>query len=114
MTAVRDPQQPFEALKLANDVRIHISAFKHEIATLPQHEAVVRIIDAIEERHAEKLLGAARVRYLLTAIDRIGDEKARKILMVAEVYNHDKRLRDLTARQRKLLVSVLERCGWRG
>jgi uncharacterized protein YgbK (DUF1537 family) len=114
MTALRDPQQPMRALALANDVRTHIADFKHEIAALPQHEAVVRVIDAIENRHGEKLLGAARVRYLLIGIARIGDEKARKILMIAEIYNQDKRLRDLTARQRTLLVSVLERCGWRG
>lgn len=113
MTAVRDPEQALSALQHANEVRAHVSVFKRETAALPHHEAVIAVIDAIEHRHGEKLLGAARVRHLLTSIDRIGDVNARKLIQASQVYNGEKRLRDLTARQRGLLVSLLTDEGWK-
>jgi hypothetical protein len=113
MTAVRDPGQRMHALQHANDVRSCVAGFKRETASLPREEAVVAVIDAIEHRHADPLLGAARVRHLLMSIDHIGETKARKLIHVAQVYSGDKRLRDLTARQRGLLVQVLLHEKWR-
>jgi ATP-dependent protease Clp ATPase subunit len=113
VTAIREPNQAMEALQRANDVRLRVAAFKREIAGLERWEAIVKVIDAIDARYNDPLLGAARVRHLLVGIAGIGDHKARKILTAAQVYNHDKRLRDLTLRQRKLLVGVLESAGWR-
>ena len=113
MTAIRDPEQPKRALKHANDVRLCVAEFKREIAGLARHEAILAVIDAVDTRHSEKLLGAAKVRHLLVGVAGIGDTKARKLLQVAEIYNGDKRLRELTARQRMLLVTCLELQGWR-
>jgi hypothetical protein len=39
--------------------------------------------------------------------------KARKLIQAAQIYNGDKRLRDLTARQRGLLVDLLVSEGWK-
>lgn len=113
MAALRDPEQMRHALKLANDTRLCVAKFKREIDGLPRHEAIVRVIEAIDTRYDEKLLGAAKIRHLLIGIAGIGETKARKLLTVAEIHNSDKRLRDLTARQRKLLVTWLELQGWR-
>lgn len=112
MAAVRDPEQLKAALASANETRSCIAEFKRDTAVLPRHEAVLAVIEAVETRYEERL-GAARVRHLLTAVGGIGDQKARKLLTVSDIYNHDKRLRDLTARQRALLVSWLETQGWR-
>lgn len=105
--------QSLEALKVANEMRSGMAEFRRSIAELPQHEGVVAVAEAIETRHDEPLLGAIRIKTLLTSIDLIGDAKARKMLMLAGVLNHDKRLRDLTERQRHVLVGALEWCGWR-
>ena len=113
MTALRDPQQAMEALKLANETRSCIAEFRREIASVPRHEGVLKVIEAIELHHADKLLGAAKVMSILVSIDRIGTEKAHKLMLVAQIFNYDKRLRELTGRQRKLLIDLLEHQGWR-
>jgi hypothetical protein len=113
MTAVKDPQQARDALLLANDTRLGVATLKREIRALPQHEAVLVVIDALEHRHDDPLLGAARVRHLLCSVTYFGDVRARKLIQAAQVYNGDKRLRELTARQRGLLVDLLIREGWK-
>jgi mannitol/fructose-specific phosphotransferase system IIA component len=113
MTALVGIDQRRAALKLANATRLEVAGFKRDIDGLPRHEAIVKVVDAIARRYDEKLLGAAKIRHLLIGIAGVGDMKARKILQVAQIYNGDKRLRDLTARQRNLLVELLEQQGWR-
>jgi hypothetical protein len=113
MTAVKDPQQARDALQVANDIRLGVAAFKRETRALPQHEAVLAVIDALQRRYDDPLLGSARIRHLLRSVAFVGEVKARKLIQAAEVYNGDKRLRDLTARQRGLLVDLLASEGWK-
>lgn len=113
MTALRDPRQAMEALKIANDVRLRIAEFRRTVASLPQHEGVIAVADAIENRNEETVLGSVRIRHLLLSIDLIGDAKARKMLLLAGIANPDRRLRDLTERQRHVLIGALEWCGWK-
>jgi hypothetical protein len=113
MSALPQESQPRMALRLANDVRGAVAEFKRDVKVLSQREGLRWVIDAVEHLHDEPLLGAAKVRHLLMAVDRIGEHKARKLLTASQVYDHDKRLRDLTARQRYLLAYLLSTEGWR-
>jgi hypothetical protein len=105
--------QPMQALVHANEVRTGVADFRRETATLERYDAIVTVIDAIKSRYDDKVLGAAKVRHLLMAIPWIGEDKAHRLLITAQVSNYDKRLRDLTARQRNLLVDILTREGWK-
>jgi hypothetical protein len=61
MTAVKDPQQARDALQVANDIRLGVAAFKRETRALPQHEAVLAVIDALQRRYDDPLLGSAGI-----------------------------------------------------
>src|SRR5439155_15971209 len=95
------------------EVRTGVADFRRETASLERYDAIVTVIDVIESRYDDKVLGAAKVRHLLMAIPWIGEGKAHRLLITAQVNNYDKRLRDLTARQRNLLVDIRTREGWK-
>lgn len=102
-----------EALNYANDVRLHIAAFKRDIKGRSYIAALTALVEAIEERHNDPLLGAARIRQLLMAVPWIGREKSVTYMLGAGITDRDVRLRDLTASQRVTLVRVLEQMAWR-
>jgi hypothetical protein len=109
MTALRDPEQAMAALKLANNTRMHIAGFKRDIARRTHRAAIAALIDVLLTPPTEEdgLLAAGRVKHLLCAIPAVGESKAAKMMYVAEIHRHDKRLRELTERQRSLLAGVL-------
>jgi hypothetical protein len=113
MAATTTLPQHMQALEHANDVRLRVAAFKRDTAKLPHHQAVLAVLAVLEHRHEDPLLGGARVRHLLMSIPRVGDTKARKLIHVAQIYNGEKRLRDMTSRQRTLLAQLLEGEGWK-
>lgn len=112
MTATTQPQHLI-ALARAQEKRLGVAAFKRSLHGLSQLDAVERVINAIEEHHDDHILGSVRVRHLLLAIPHVGDTKVAKLTKVAQVYNADKRLRDLTIRQRSLLAALLKTQAWR-
>jgi hypothetical protein len=105
--------QHMEALAHANEVRTGVAEFRREIAGLDRHDAILAVIDLIESRHDDRLLGAAKVRQILMAVTGFGEDKARRLMIAAQVYSGEKRLRDLTARQRGLLATILTSEGWK-
>jgi hypothetical protein len=112
MTALRDPQQPLEALKLANETRASVHTFKAELADRNYRDALATVVDTVMHKHDDRLLGAAKVRHLLMCVRSVGQHRAAKMMHAAEIHNPEKKLRDLTQRQRWLLVGVLE-ATWR-
>jgi poly-gamma-glutamate capsule biosynthesis protein CapA/YwtB (metallophosphatase superfamily) len=96
------------ALGKANDVRVCVANFKRELAGLGTAAALKRVAYAIKNRHGDTLLGAAKVRDLITASSRYGRIKAKNIMAEADIRDPDKRLRDLTDRQRREVVAILE------
>jgi hypothetical protein len=94
------------ALDRANAVRIENSEFKKSLACLSYTEARVRVADAISDGIVE----SSPVNSLLLAIPRMGARKTRKLLLKAGVFNERRKVRDLTRRQRDLIVREL--LGW--
>lgn len=108
MTALRDPEQAKAALKLATETRMRVANLKRELADLDYITAVCRLIDVIESQHTERFTGAVKIRHLLRCVPHIGETTAAKLMLSAQIYGPDKKLRECTDRQRSLLVGVLE------
>lgn len=99
--------QSMQALELANEVRRGVRAFIRETRQLPPREAANVIADAIDLDHEDRILGAARVRDLLGAVPKLYTVSVEKVLVLASCAASDKRLRELTYRQRTLISSAL-------
>ena len=99
-------QQRADALELANHVRISNARFKETIAALPEPQGRHRVADLLDGP-TDGAHGQLKINQLLKAIDRVGDRGLFEMLRHAGVLNPEKRLRELTPRQRKALVDVL-------
>lgn len=99
-------KQRTEALALANHVRKVNSLLKKDIAALPERDGRRMVADLLSSP-VEGAHGQLRISQLIKSIDRTGDRALFDTLRYAGIYNSDKRLRDLTARQRNALVEVL-------
>lgn len=108
--------QHMQALADANVKRKAVAGFKNRVRALPARDAAELVADAIECDYQDPFIGCIRTRALLLAIHRMGDMKASKCLTLAGVAHHDKRLRDLTPRQRKAVALQLRiwAAGYRG
>ena len=89
--------QPAAALEKANVVRLAMSEVRLELAA-----GVIALAEAIEDPRS----GSLTAFRLLTSIRRVGPHAARRVLMLAGV-PEQKRIRDLTPRQRAALVDEL-------
>lgn len=61
-----------------------------------------------EDRNTLGPIGGARARTLLLAVPRVGDTKVRLLLAAVNVRDTNRRLRELTVRQRYALADALE------
>lgn len=110
-----DPVQRESALKKANRVRLGQAVIRREIASGKRSAAVTVLED-------DPLIEAMRVLYVLTAQPRWGTTRARKVLMVAFAGRRnrpphvveDKRLRELTDRERRLLSAAIAEAAQQG
>lgn len=101
------PQQLARAREMANEIRSGVARFVHETHALPSHEGANVVANVVELDYNDRILGAARVRYLLKAVRRLRAENTEKLLVLANARGADKRLRDLTPRQRKVIAASL-------
>lgn len=108
MTALRDPAQPMAALQLANKTRRRVHEYKQGLAALHYRTALATVAITIEHDHDDRLLGAAKVRHLLQCVQGIGEHRAAKMMHASEIHSPEKKLRELTERQRWLLIGVVE------
>lgn len=98
------------ALILANHTRSVIGEWKADNYKLPPAEGAERLASLLRS-DLDGTLGAMRADHALKSVWRLGDYYTSQILLRASVYRSDRRLRDLTTRQRhKLAELVLERC----
>jgi hypothetical protein len=106
------PPQHEQALALANEIRRGVRAFVRETRALPRREAANVLADAFELDYEDRILGAARVRFLLTAPPNLYERSVEKLLALAScAKNADVRLRDLTPRQRTIIATQLRLWG---
>lgn len=100
--------QALLALEKANEHRMAVADARRRIAALPNRagrEALAVLIESTEDA----ALLSGRLSHYLLAIRQVGDVQAARLLRTLGVSNADKRLRDLTDRQRDLLISELRR-----
>jgi hypothetical protein len=99
--------QKMQALSLANERRIGAAEFKRETSVLGTRGAARRVALVLEAQEDDPVMGSAKIRHLLTCVPNLGQKKAGKLLAAVHAQNGDKRLRDLTYRQRVGLALML-------
>jgi hypothetical protein len=97
-----------QALGSANNKRIGVAEFRREIRSLGPVEGAKLLAQAIEHDHDDYIIGSGRIGHLMRAVPRLGERKVTKCLLTAGVYNQERKLRELTARQRGAVVIQLE------
>lgn len=110
MTPAQQAAQRTSALAAANQVRTHCCRFKKDLSGMSQDDAINAAIDLLDDITRPE--AAMPVRHLLYAVPNVKTHKATVILRRADVMNADRRVRDLTLRQRRALADVLDRRGW--
>lgn len=93
------------ALDRANVVRADNAAFKKRLAAMPYWDARRAAADAIGDPMGG--VGVMTIRAVVKAIPRFGETKVTATLLSAGIYNSDRRVSDLTRRQRAALVGKL-------
>lgn len=98
-------QQQEEALARANTIRLAQAAFRREVAAMPRLEGMGVVAAALED--PDEIIGAMRLGFVLAAPRRCSPGTAERLLRVVGVGSSDRRVRELTQRQRKLLSVAL-------
>jgi hypothetical protein len=105
--AVAVAAQRDSARAKANEHRRTIREYKAALRSLPRYDAAERLADFLEAPDNPDALEAAPLWALLTSINRLGDAKAALAMRSAGVLAPDKRVRNLTERQRRVLAEWL-------
>ena len=105
MTAI---PQHMKALASANEKRLGTAELRRQIRALGPAEGALTLARAIEHDHDDRIIGSGRIGHLMRAVPRLGHAKVTKCLLAAGVHNHERRLRELTPRQRGAVVIQLE------
>lgn len=104
--------QHLDALDRANTIRFAKAEIKRELRALPPAEAMMFASDVVAgyatiAGFPPEALGAFRLGELLSAIPRCGPQKQRAIAHRARLVSIDRRIRDLTERERMAVAAVL-------
>lgn len=89
-----------ESLALANTIRIAAAVVRRQVEA-----GELTLDEALEHPDAQ----ATKVGRLVVAVPRVGVKKTHRLLRDAGIMSGDRRVRDLTARQRTALVEALHR-----
>ena len=98
------PHERQEALAKATAVRLEMSEFRGELKTAGLHAGRRMVADVIR---SPSPLDAFRLGRLLLSIPWFGEERMYRVLNRAGVRSADRRLRDLSDRQRAILAVEL-------
>lgn len=104
--------QHLQALEHANQMRLAKAEVKRDLREQPPHRAMMLAADMIAGDHdpigcPDGTIGAFRLGELLAAIPRCGPQKQRAIAHRARMVSIDRRIRDLTERERLAVAAVL-------
>lgn len=97
--------QQEEALARANTIRLAQAAFRREVAAMPRLEGMGVVAAALED--PDETTGAMRLGFVLAAPRRCSLGTAERLLGGVGVGSSDRRVRELTERQRKVLAVAL-------
>ena len=98
--------QRTEAMAKANHYRSAVSKKRREIAEMPAADAYEALADLIENCDDPALL-SGRLTHWLTAPKFSGQTKANQAIACLNLKKADRRVRDLTPRQRQELASMI-------
>lgn len=98
--------QRTEALAKANQYRFAVSRKKREIGEMPMHEGCQELADLIEHTDCPMML-SGRVQDWLMAPNKIGIQKSSRAMAHLRIRKADRRLRDLSPRQREELAELV-------
>jgi hypothetical protein len=99
-------RQRIGALAIANQYRLSVAAERKRISEMSYWEGREALAEMIETT-TDPALMSGKVAHWLRAVRKIGDVQVARFFKVLEVTDRDRRLRDLTYRQRSLLVDEL-------
>jgi hypothetical protein len=103
--AVTDPVLRDQHLRHANSVRMGKVHVKAALGGMPRSEACEEAARICEDLDA--ITGALRVKELVQAMRRYGESATRAACKRAGIMTADRKLRDLTPRQRAALAAAL-------
>lgn len=105
MVPERSHEQRMEALRVANAVRFGMRDVKRRVGRMATDDGLREIADRLE--HADAMVMPMAIGDLLGAPRRVGRVSVHGWLNVAGVRSADRRVRDLSERQRLLLARLL-------
>lgn len=100
-------EQARVALARADEIRKQGAEFRRRIKSLPREKALDEVVAVLVADPPLAHLGAVRIAHLIESVKAIGPQKSDRILRVAGV-RADRKVRDLTERQRHTIVGLLE------
>jgi hypothetical protein len=100
-------EQRMAALAIANVVRTTNSQTWHDIRARGREAGRERAAELLEDLEPGEPLAAMPVRRLLLAIPRFGESRMRRCLANAGVHSGDRRVGQLSERQRQMLADML-------
>lgn len=100
-------EQMMANLEYANQVRVGIARVRKEILAMPKCDAALLVADLLESDTTHQYFGYLSVFRALDTIRSIGRVKIAWIVREAGVLTGDRKIRDLTPRQRHAIASLL-------
>jgi hypothetical protein len=111
MAVATEDSQHITALKRANHFRITVARECKRIATLPNGDGIEAVARIIEDCEDEALMSGRLSKYL-GAPTGVGPKKVTRLMAQLEIRRADKKLRELTGRQREVIAEAI-RNGYR-
>lgn len=99
--------QHMQALAKAEAQKTAAGDFKRSVRSLPAGAGARKIAVTLEHDHHDDVIGRIRIRRLLLCIKRMGEQNVTRCLLAAGVTNSDRRLTELTPRQRSAVAIQL-------
>lgn len=99
--------QRMSALLIANDRRVGISRYRKQIALLSYSQGRAIVCGILEQPTAP--MTSARIGLLLGSIRRVGVSKASKWIKEAGIVSADRKVGELTDRQRMALAAAIRK-----
>jgi hypothetical protein len=97
--------QRMAALEKANTMRSRMLAVKVDLRSRSPLKARAHVAGLL--RDCDPSIGPMKLRLLLGALPKVGQAKSQAILCAIDVRNGDRRVDELTDRQRLMLASIL-------
>lgn len=103
--AVSVREQRMDALAAANEIRLGIARVRAEVFALEQPAGCEEVAGLLE--NPDETVSAMKIGTLLLSVRKFGRQRVGRLLSMAEVRSMDRRVRDLSERQRRVLAGLL-------